>query len=300
MAKRILITPGELTSVGLEVTLKALASPQLPSGKAYVFYANPKQLSDHDYLFKNIQFKIIKNLEDASSPGLFCLESASNPVEWYKEACLLCEQDPKKNAVVTGPLKKSSFSHAKTLGHTDYLRLVYPSKKIFMTFLGEHYNCLLLNDHIPLRDVAKSINYEHVQAAITQINTFFPNAKIALLGLNPHAGEEGLLGSEELEVHLKICENNSNVEGPLPSDGFFNLEKYRSYDFIIANYHDQGLIPFKLIHGFNASQASLGAPFVRTSVDHGTADDLYLKNLADGTSMLKAIELASQLLDRME
>ena len=296
MAKTFLITPGELESIGLEVTLKALQ--QLKTVEhSYIFYSQKDYLKKHIDLVKiGSEIKEIKSPTTDLKPGVYFINSSRSPVDWFKEACGFCSAHPNLSALITGPLIKKSFNDPSILGHTEYLRSIFPDHELFMTFFGEHYNCLLLNDHIPLSKVCDDISLEKIHEAYRIIANTFEVKQIGLLGLNPHAGEEGLLGNEEINIHNVACNKNELLEGPLSPDGFFNLESYQKYDFLIANYHDQGLIPFKVINGFKASQASLGLPFVRTSVDHGTSFDIFMKNKANPESMIHALKLANRLL----
>lgn len=297
MTKTYLITPGELNSIGLEVTLKALSSIEI--NDSYIFYTQESLLQEH---IKTISLNFtpleIKEVRTDLNAGVYFINSKKTPVEWFKEACSLCASNSDQMALITGPLVKSSFNNAKILGHTEYLRSLYKDSNLFMTFFGESYNCLLLNDHIPLKEVPSSISIDKIKEALKLINSFPSSKKNALLGLNPHAGENGLLGHEEQTIHKEVCSNNESLEGPLSPDGFFSKDIYKKYSFIIANYHDQGLIPFKLINGFKASQATLGLPFVRTSVDHGTSEALYMKSTANPDSMIHAIKLAQELLEQ--
>ncbi len=299
MTKTYLITPGELNGIGLEISLKALKN--LNEGKilkdSYIIFLKEDLLKEH---LKKIPlpFKLEKLTKpQAKLPaGVYYINAPAEPVDWFKEACDFCSKNSDSCALITGPLVKASFNDPLILGHTEYLRSQFKTSDLFMTFFGEHYNCLLLNDHIPLKETSKNVSTEKIISALNILKKVFKKPKLALLGLNPHAGEGGLIGNEECEIHQKICNQFSDISGPLSPDGFFTLEAYKKYDFLIANYHDQGLIPFKLINGFNASQASLGLPFIRTSVNHGTSNDLFMKFTANPDSMVHAIQLAQHLL----
>lgn len=296
MTKTYLITPGEFNGIGLEVSLKALASIKI--NDSFILYTQKEYLQKHlDGLNLNINPKEIKSVEKNLQPCIYFIDSNNRPVNWFKEACKFCFQNPRETALVTGPLTKASFEDPLILGHTEYLRSQFKNSHLFMIFFGEHYNCLLLNDHIPLSKVSSQISKEKISAALAALKPLKNLSKIALLGLNPHAGENGLLGKEESNIHNEFCRKNKNVAGPISPDGFFSIEDYKKYDVIIANYHDQGLIPFKLINGFKASQATIGLPFVRTSVDHGTSKSLFMKFEADPNSMLHAIQLAQNLME---
>ncbi len=298
MGKTFIITPGEHKSIGLEVSLKALYALSKDVQDSYILFGKKSVLEEHLHILDlELKFKFISKLQADLSSGLYFIDSSDEPVDWFKKASDFCSKNSMNTALITGPLVKKSFSNPKILGHTEYLRSQFSSDEIFMTFFGEHYNVLLLNDHLPLNNVSSDVTYKKISDALSILNAFFNPKKIALLGLNPHSGENGLIGTEEDSIHKKICKVNENLDGPLSADGFFSLDSYKAYDFLIANYHDQGLIPFKLINGFNGSQASLGLRFIRTSVDHGTSFDLYLKNKANPSSMLHALKLSKRLLD---
>ena len=226
-------------------------------------------------------------------------------MEWFVSAVDYSANNSDTSALVTGPLSKDHFAHPKINGHTSYLKNRFKNDDLFMTFLGSIYHCLLLTDHLPLLKLTEDLIDARLKKALkllpTLKETLGLKKPIGVLGLNPHAGENGLIGEEESRTHKKRVENLSdidigNIAGPLSGDGFFSVEDYKKYSLIIANYHDQGLIPFKLIHGFEGCQTTLGLPFVRTSVNHGTATKLYLKNKADESSLIQAFQAAKKLL----
>jgi 4-hydroxythreonine-4-phosphate dehydrogenase len=306
MNQTIVITPGEIDGIGLEVTLKALSSIstlKLYQDKTFVFFASKKDLDIHLKNLKITDLKLIvcSSLSLNLDPGFYWIETNSSAFSWFENSVKFCSTNNKLSALVTGPLRKSSFSKSGSVGHTDYLRKQF-SEPCFMTFFGDVYNSLLLSDHMPI-DKVSNLDFKSLLNKALVVLKKLPKEKympkkIALLGLNPHAGEGGLIGQIDETVHKPFVDEHADlVSGPLPADSFFSLETYKKYSFLIANYHDQALIPFKLIHGFDGAQASLGLPFVRTSVDHGTGDDLYLKNKANPKSMLRAIGLAIDLLN---
>lgn len=289
------ITPGELKSVGLEVTIKSLGAMRTTTHRFIIW-------SQKDYCQK--YFPQITDFYDSvnsvpKEPGVYFLNSKLTPVNWFKESVQICKQQPEDYGVITGPLEKKSFNDLKSLGHTEYLRDLFPELNIFMTFFGDLYNCLLLTDHCSLKEVPgrlhKDLLVNSFKAALRLKEKLKFDKPIMLLGLNPHAGEGGLLGEEELILHQNLVKD-FDIQGPTSSDGFFGPKAYEKYSLLIANYHDQGLIPFKALNGFSAAQASIGIPFIRTSVDHGTGEDIFNKDKANPESMMKAIKLAEELL----
>jgi 4-hydroxythreonine-4-phosphate dehydrogenase len=184
------------------------------------------------------------------------------------------------------------------MGHTGAFRQLYPKSAMHMAFNGDKFNVLLASDHIALEKVPKFLNRKAIQQAIKAGQSFKKllgsNKKIAILGLNPHAGESGLIGNFEKKFLSKLP---LDVVGPLVPDAAFLKANWNKYAVFICLYHDQGLIPFKLVHGQDSGvHMTMGLPFVRTSVDHGTAFDIYNKNLANHASMLDAINLNLNLI----
>jgi len=218
------------------------------------------------------------------------------------------------DAITTCPINKHAMNAAgySFPGHTELLAHLSHSSSVAMMFLGSKWKIVLVTTHLPLKDVSEWITASRILSTLRLtdegMKKYFgiPHPKIAVLGLNPHSGEEGLLGEEEKrEILPAIAEARShgmNVEGPFPADSFFNLSGRSTFDVVIAMYHDQGLIPIKMLDFKEAVNFTLGLPFIRTSVDHGTAYDLAGKGLADPTNLVKAILTAANLskLKRMD
>jgi len=209
------------------------------------------------------------------------------------------------DALVTAPLSKEIVSrYAKNfVGHTEYLAQAFGIKKFDMMFIAGPVRLTTVTRHVPLKEVPKLVTQKAVfdsiaLMALTLKDKFKIKApKIAVLGLNPHAGEGGLLGPEDVKQILpavrKANARGINAKGPFPADTFFAYHK--SYDGIIAMYHDQGLAPLKGLYMKELLNFTAGLPFVRTSPAHGTAFDIAGKNKADPSSMLAAIKLAVSL-----
>lgn len=301
MIHRFFITTGNIKGVGLEISLKAFLNSS--NEDSIIIMCNEEELKRHSKIY-NHKFNDLNIIEDISKPlepGVF-FYTKGTPFDWFASSVDLASNDPLNSAVITGPISKDHFLDDNINGHTSYLESQFKDYDLFMTFLGSVYNCLLLTDHTPLLKLSEDVISKRLNKALKLIDELKDvlelNKKIGVLGLNPHAGENGLIGHEESRVHKKILKDFKYIEGPLSGDGFFSKEEYEKYSLIIANYHDQGLIPFKLLHGFNGCQTTLGLPFVRTSVNHGTAEDLYLKNTASEASLLHAYQTAKKLLRR--
>ena len=309
------ITIGDPTGIGPEIIKKALSADAL-NHKLVIYGALPDPI-----IFDNIQ--IISNSKE--------IKQADSNVLWYpvmkdekfipanpsKASGLAAYSAIKKagedalngyiDAVVTAPISKHhiQLSHPDFIGHTEFFAHQAKCSEVVMSFFSNKLNVGLLTTHYALSDVASHLNIEMVVSKIHIINNalikFFhiANPKLALLGLNPHAGEEGAFGSEELQILMPAMEmlqdQGVGISGPYPADTFFACD-YSSYDMIIAPYHDQGLIPFKMLSFETGVNVTLGLPYIRTSVDHGTAFAIAGKNKASERSLLSAIALAEKML----
>lgn len=206
------------------------------------------------------------------------------------------------NSVVTLPVSKKNINiFDKTFtGHTEFYQKRWNEKQVFMTFISDKINLLLLTTHIPLKDVTKAITkdllIDAINTSLDLVKKLNINKKICVVGINPHAGENGLLGDEENMMKEVLNEmNNPILVGPIPADTAF-LESMRSkFGLYITPYHDQGLIPFKMLSFDDGVNLSFGMKYIRTSVDHGTGVDLIGKKTAGINSFLSAYNLALKL-----
>ncbi len=209
------------------------------------------------------------------------------------------------HALVTAPISKESIQLAgyKVPGHTEYLMEQTGAEDVVMMLSGRGLNICLLTTHLPLKSVVYHINktifISKIRIICNHFNTYKSDRKlkIAVLGINPHAGDGGVLGYEEQEIIEPVFEsfhNDPTVEltGPFPADAFFGRKQFLKYDVVLATYHDQGLIPFKLWSMGRGVNCTLGLPFIRTSPDHGTAFDIVGKWKAEPDSMLEAYKVA--------
>jgi 4-hydroxythreonine-4-phosphate dehydrogenase len=205
--------------------------------------------------------------------------------------------------MVTAPLSKTSIIDAgmKDIGHTEILARVTGQRDLFMGFIGKKFSVVLATGHQPLTDALRGLTPEKFLAALqaaAQLRELLPAAKkklpMAIVGVNPHAGEGGLFGNEE--DWLRRFADQKLVMGPLVPDAAFLPQNWNRYSVYLCPYHDQGLIPFKMVHGFTGGvHLTLGLPFVRTSVDHGTAKEIFGRNKAQAGSMKDALNAAMQL-----
>ncbi|MBZ0269179.1 4-hydroxythreonine-4-phosphate dehydrogenase PdxA, partial [bacterium] len=224
---------------------------------------------------------------------------AAGAVEAAARAALRGDAD----AVVTAPLSKVSLQAAGVPhpGHTEYLAELGGASSVAMMFVAPQLRLTLATIHVRLRDVAGLLSVEGLLETFRLTREALsgragiPDARIAVLGLNPHAGEEGRFGDEETRVIAPAIaaarEQGARIEGPFPADSFFHRHR-TDYDAVIAMYHDQGLIPVKILSEGRAVNVTLGLPFLRTSVDHGTAFDIAGRGTASADSLVEAARLA--------
>lgn len=309
--KRLAITSGDEDGVGFEVSAKALH--RLGPQKGFQFYLFRSKNSETRYLklidkkFKRILVHTLDEaleIKSSSSRVLFDIcsdDSAPKNVEVAAKAC----KNRLLNGLVTAPLSKTLIQTCgyRAKGHTEILQTITKTKNVHMVFIGHHFNVLLVTGHTPLRRVNQVLDKKCLIGALSHAEQLrkilaskLRNKPIALLGLNPHAGELGVLGQEEVKLFSQVLLKFPNVHGPLVPDAAFLKKNWSRYSLFVCCYHDQGLIPFKLVHGTKSGyHLTFGLPFVRTSVDHGTAKDIFGKNKADYSSMKEAIQACTQL-----
>lgn len=206
-------------------------------------------------------------------------------------------------SLITAPICKEALKMAgvKFTGHTEILANLCMTDEYAMMFLSDEMKCALATIHVPVKDLSKHIKQDKIKSLVNIVsrslkNDFLiQNPKIALLGLNPHAGENGNIGTEEIKEILPAIKKlkNKNISGPFVPDAFYALSAYKEFDCTIGMYHDQVLIPFKMLNFNTGVNFTAGLPVVRTSPDHGTAYGIAWKNIADETSMLNAFRWAN-------
>jgi 4-hydroxythreonine-4-phosphate dehydrogenase len=315
---KIAITTGDLDGIGLEIAEKALLKMGPQKGVHFLIWRSPvsypKNLHKLEKKFRLVSFtspiKALRYLlsEGIKSNHLVEIISSESPALWVEQTALWC-QEKKIHGIVTGPLSKTEISRVglKDVGHTDILKRITKSKRVHMGFLGSKFNVVLATAHIPISKISSCLSVGEILAGIEaaeslrqQLPRNLQKKPLGVLGLNPHAGEEGLIGQEELLYLNKALQEAAKkkipVIGPLVPDVAFLEENWKKYSVFLAMYHDQGLIPFKVVHGQKSGvHISLGLPFVRTSVDHGTAKAIFGKNIAIANSMSDAIQTCLRL-----
>ncbi len=222
----------------------------------------------------------------------------------YIEACVDLAMAKKISAMVTCPVTKTAMKMAGSdfHGHTELIAHRSGAREVAMMLAGETLKVVLVTIHIPISLVSKKLSIDGIVRTIRMTSQALverfgiPNPKIGVAGLNPHAGEAGLFGSEEETLIrpavLAAQKMGLPAEGPLPPDTVFYHAARGRYDSVVCMYHDQGLIPFKMLHFHDGVNITLGLPIIRTSVDHGTAYDIAWQGIADHTSLVQAVKTA--------
>lgn len=322
---RIGLTLGDLNGIGTEVIIKSLADNRIlqlitpviyGSTKALSFYRKQMNLEDFNYSqvktkgqFLPKTINVVNCWEEAIeiNPGIASREAAKGGLLALKQAV----EDLRSvviDGLVTGPIDKNTiYGEAFPYhGHTEYLTHTFHATESLMMMVGDFLKVGLVTEHIPLKEVSGLLSKERVELKIRLMEYSLKNdfgiskPKIAILGLNPHAGDEGLIGEEEKVIIEPVINDLKTkgklIFGPFSADGFFAARQYKKFDGIMAMYHDQGLIAFKSLAFENGVNYTAGLPVVRTSPDHGTAYNIAGKNLADEASMRTAIFLATDII----
>lgn len=319
---RVGISIGDYNGIGPEIIMKALKDKAITdfftpiifgSGKLFTYQKNIFKLN-HNFnyitevaqaqndkinmlnLWKdNVNVDLGKPTEESTKMAIESLEAATNAL-----------MNGEVDVLVTAPINKEEmlkqgFAHA---GHTGYLEEKF-EKKGLMFLVTEDLKVAVSTHHIPLAQVAENISKEKIKKQIKMLNQCLiedfqiERPKIAVLGLNPHSGDGGAIGKEEIEIIepaiRELFDNGILAFGPFPADSFFQPSKYRNFDAVLAMYHDQGLAPFKTLAYEEGVNYTAGLPFIRTSPDHGVAYDIAGQNIADEQSFSEAIFTAVKI-----
>jgi 4-hydroxythreonine-4-phosphate dehydrogenase len=326
------ITTGDPAGIGPEISLRALADPSLPADCAYVLFGDGGILTEQakslglPFNFAALEARDLQAGNPlprrafihvparrgeiiAGSGSSASGEAAARNIELCAAACLAGALD----AIVTAPINKKYLQLAgyHFPGHTEFLAHLAGAGEVAMAFLTERLKVVLATIHLPLRIAIDRITPDLIQSKLGIILREFPRLnlpcrRVAVAGLNPHAGEEGIMGSEEIDIigpaldRIRSEHPAIEIHGPLPADTLFYRAASGEFDVVLALLHDQGLSPIKLIGFGEAVNVTLGLPFVRTSVDHGTAYDIAGKGVARPESMMSAIRWARRLLSNYE
>ncbi len=322
---RIGITLGDINGIGPEVVIKALSDNRILNLITPVIYGSSRALS---FYRKHLNLEEF-NYNQVRSKGQFLPKSTNivncweevieiNPGQASKETGRAAWLSLKKaveelkegflDGIVTGPIDKNTIysNDFPFRGHTEYFTKEFNTTESLMLLVGEDLKVGLVTDHIPIKDISANITKDRLELKIRLMEMTLKKdfgiikPKIAILGLNPHASDDGLIGTEENQIIKPVIEEvkmkGKLIYGPFPADGFFGSGEHIKFDGILAMYHDQGLIPFKYIAFSSGVNYTGGLPIVRTSPDHGTAYSLAGKNIANENSMRQAIYLATEII----
>lgn len=318
---RVGISIGDTNGIGPEVVIKALADNRMLIDCTPIIYASNKIIAFHKKHIDDLEFnyQTCKNANDAVQRKINIVNCWNEDIPFElgkgtKESGDCAYQSLEKatedlasgkiDVLVTAPISKEAIQKAgfQFPGHTEYLAHIAQTDEALMMMVSDTLRVALVTSHIALKDVPSQLTKDKILAKIKALDASLKKdfniqrPKIAVFGLNPHAGESGKMGQEETEIIQPAINAARNEDifaiGPFPADGFFGNPNRGQYDGILAMYHDQGLAAFKALAFEDGVNFTAGLPIVRTSPDHGTAYDIAGKNLANGQSMRSAIYLA--------
>ncbi len=317
---KIGISVGDLNGIGMELIIKTFGEKDMLSLCTPIVFASSKVASYHRNAIdrRDFNFNIINKIEDA-------LEGKANLLNVWKEdvnmdfgkvdpavgafalksleAASEALEQGEIDALVTAPFNKESIQsdQFQFSGHTDYLEARFKAKATMM-MISEEMRMALATVHIPLKKVSEVISSDLIEQKLKSLHQSLkqdfhqPKGRIAVLALNPHAGDNGVMGKEDQEILMpaieKAKEKGIMAFGPFPADSFFGAGHHRQFDAILAMYHDQGLVAFKALSFGDGVNYSAGLPFVRTSPDHGTAFDIAGEGKADPSSFRQSVYAA--------
>ena len=317
------VTLGDPNGIGPEIILRTFSDSHLVNDSIIVIYS-PVQIIDYyiNILDLSLSYNILNSSSHAKigKANLFPIEYSNFHVSMgisnkasgeiaYKSLSAASKDmmQNKIDCIVTAPIDKKTIQnqHFNFNGHTEYFTNLNKEKNSLMLMVNNKLKVGIVTNHISVNEVSTSLTTSQIfnkielmhHSLVKDFNV--KNPKIALLGLNPHSGDMGLIGKEEIEIISptikKANQNSYNVFGPFSADGFFASGNYQSYDGILGMYHDQGLIPFKILSQNEGVNFTAGLSFIRTSPDHGTAYDIVGKNKANCNSFKNAIKTAKEI-----
>ncbi|MCU0389389.1 MAG: 4-hydroxythreonine-4-phosphate dehydrogenase PdxA [Chitinophagaceae bacterium] len=318
---------GDLNGIGLEIIIKSLSDNRVLDICTPVIFASNKTVNFYRKALPegNFQFQSLKEFSRLNPKMINLFNCWEEEIQItpgqmnetggkYARISLQMATDALKNgeidALVTAPIHKNNIQSEdfNYTGHTPFFRDKFGVPDVVMLMVADNMKVAVLSEHVPLAQAAKEVTAEaikrKVQILIAALKRDYgvDKPKIAVLGLNPHAGDEGLVGKEEIEIiqpAIKELKQQGNmVFGPYPADAFFARQQFLKFDAVLAMYHDQGLIPFKSLAFGEGVNYTAGLPVVRTSPDHGTAFDIAGQGKADHTSMLAALYEAIDIINR--
>ncbi len=323
---KIGITTGDLNGIGLEVLIKTFEDKRMLQSCTPILYGSSKSLSYHRNVFKKHDFKynIISTPEKCKNDAFNIINCWEEQVDinlgvpdvkhgLYSlkalEAVAYDISQNKIDAIITLPVNKKHISTEKPqfTGQTEFFSEKFETKESLMMLVSDNIKVALVTNHVPVKDIASHITGDKIMTKLKLMDESLKRdfningPKIAVLALNPHAGDEGLIGSEDDNIVRPVIKDANEKEnilafGPFAADGFFGSGNFRNFDGILAMYHDQGLVAFKALSFGEGVNFTAGLPYVRTSPDHGTAYNIAGKFIANHESFQKAVFMAQDIL----
>ncbi len=314
-----IFTCGDPNGIGPEIVIKSLNKVYSPSHRYYIIcpkniflknaslikpnfeYSFSKEISYNTYRSKSVEIIDIKGGKlSVGKPTKISGKISFNSLEL---ACEIAEKYG-NSAIITAPISKEAWrlNSLRYEGHTDYLGQRYKVKNPLMLFYSRKMIAALVTIHQPIERVSKLLTQSKIKSILNDVllslkrDFVITNPKVAVLGLNPHAGENGTIGNEEITKIKPVLEKFNDAYGPFVPDAFFGKKLFKNYDAVIGMYHDQVLIPFKMLNFDRGVNFTANLPIVRTSPDHGTAFDIAYKGTANPSSMIEAVKLANTVI----
>ena len=307
---RIAVTLGDPAGIGPEIICKTLLDKQFYE-KYQLTVIGSRRIIDRTFqdVLNCTSIPEYRFQEpDTPAPEKVALGTLSGDYGRYAMKCVekavQMTRDGRFDAVCTCPIHKKAIQMGgyPYTAHTEFLGDLTDCNDFSMMLVGDKIKVILVTTHLPIKKVAEALTTDAIVQSIINAHAagrLFgkDHPKIAVCGLNPHAGDKGAIGDEErmIESAIAECRDKMNVHGPFPADSLFPAVLKGAYDMVVVMYHDQGLIPVKMESFGNAVNVTLGLPIIRTSVDHGTAFDIAGKNIAENGSLKRAIEVANQM-----
>ena len=320
------ISIGDLNGIGPELIIKTFSDARLLEMCTPVVFGSNKVVNFYRKSVgeANINYQIIRDPGKAVVRQMNILNCWEEDVninpgqlnetggKYAVRSLVMAAQALKENRIqglITAPIHKNNTQSVEFnfTGHTPYLKSLYEATDVVMLMIAESFRVGLVTEHVPVSEIAGLITRDRILSKLSMINHSLvrdfgiDKPKIAVLGLNPHAGDEGLIGREEEDIikpAIKEAKNNYIVAGPFSADAFFARGHHLKFDAVLAMYHDQGLIPFKSLSVAEGVNFTAGLPGVRTSPDHGTAFDIAGKNIADHSSFLASVYRCLDIIEK--
>lgn len=318
--RTFLLTCGDINGIGLEIILKTLNRKAKTGNNRYVVITPSNAFKKAAEIIKpEFDFEISTGMVNTDKVLIYDIgkveqKTGYNTRESGEAAFIAIKtsydliKQKYADAVVTAPISKTAIKMAGLdfPGHTEMYAEWCGVNNYVMMFLSEQFNAALLTIHIPINQVSGKITRERIMRYCgiiydtLNLDIGINDPKIAVLGLNPHAGESGIIGTEEKEIIIPALANLPYAEGPFSPDAFFANKMHKNFNCVVGMYHDQVLIPFKMLNFSSGVNYTAGLPIIRTSPDHGTAFDIAGTGKADESSMLEALEYAEKIVQNRQ